>query len=121
MNRKQRRAMAKKGRTRQKKMAKVENQMGMDFDTVKGLASNLENIQGKVRIIHQAITELPAEEVNTAKMVEDLQGLGNELKAIGLQGKKMGPAVQKALQEAVDKSQGAIDNLTHLLVTDEEG
>jgi hypothetical protein len=121
MNRKQRRAMAKKGRTRQKKMKKVENQMGMDFETVKALASNLENIQSRVQTIHQAITEIPADEVNAPKMTEDLRDLAVELKAIGLQGKKMGPAVQKALEEAVDKSQEAIDNLNKILVPDDEG
>jgi hypothetical protein len=121
MNRHQRRALAKKQRSRQKKMRKVEDKMGMDFDTVKVLASSLEDIQARVQVIHQAITEIPAEEVNTIKMTEDLRGLAQELKTIGLQGKKMGPAVQKALEEAVEKSQEAIENLNRLLVPDDEG
>ena len=111
MNRKQRRALAKQNRKRQNKLKKVEDRMGTDFETVKILASQLEGIQTKVQIIHQAIQEIPTEELDGVKMLEDLDGLKDQLSGIREQGKTMGPAVQGALEEAIEKAVEAMVEL----------
>ncbi len=111
MNRQQRRAMERKARKRNKKMKQVENRMGTDFEKVKVLASRLEEIQTKVQTIHQAFSEIPVEELNATKMVEDLTEMKNELQKVRKQGASMGPAVRKALEEAIEKSEEAVGKL----------
>ena len=121
MNRKARRALAKKARKRNKKMKKVENRMGNDFEAVKVLATRLEGIQKKVQTVHQAFNEIPLEELNMEKMVEDLNAMKDELQAVRKQGASMGPAVRKALEEAIAKSEEAIGQLVTITQTQEAG
>ena len=121
MNRKARRALAKKARKRNKKMKKVENRMGNDFEAVKVLATRLEGIQKKVQTVHQAFNEIPLEELNMEKMVEDLNAMKDELQAVRKQGASMGPAVRKALEEAIAKSEEAIEQLVTITQTQEAG
>ena len=121
MNRKARRALAKKARKRNKKMKKVENRMGNDFEAVKVLATRLEGIQKKVQTVHQAFNEIPLEELNMEKMVEDLNAMEDELQAVRKQGASMGPAVRKALEEAIAKSEEAIEQLVTITQTQEAG
>ena len=119
MNRKARRALAKKTRKRNKKMKKVENRMGDDFEAVKVLATRLEGIQKKVQTVHQAFNEIPLEELNMEKMVEDLNAMKDELQAVRKQGASMGPAVRKALEEAIAKSEEAVAQLVSITQTQE--
>ena len=120
MNRKQRRALAKQNRSRQKKMRRVEDKMGMDFNAVKDLASRLERVQTKVNTMQQAMAEIPKEELNTAKLAADMEEMEVELQAVRKSGKTLGPAVQKALEEAIEQTREVVASLNEVVADDAE-
>jgi hypothetical protein len=120
MNRKQRRTLAKKQRLRGKKMKQVENRMGTDFDAVKALASTLEAVQTTLLTVKQAIEEIPSGELNSAKLLEDVEECAEQLQHVRKSGSSMGTAVQGALEEAVAKSDVAVAELRTLLGVGED-
>lgn len=120
MNRKQRRHMKSQERKRKRKIRTVEKKMGTDFEMVTQVASRIEGVQETLKTMYQAVQEIPLEELNRGKMLENMEACNVQLQEIRLEGSTMGPAVRAALEEALEKSTAAVAELEKLLIVEEE-
>ena len=116
MNRQQRRALAKQQRKWAKKMALAEKKVGADMATVSTIAVQIQDIQTTLETLQQAIHEIPFEELNQQKMLEDVEDCRTKMLEIRAKASSMGPAVKGALDEAVSKSEEAADAIGKALM-----
>jgi NACalpha-BTF3-like transcription factor len=103
MNRKQRRAFAKQKRVNKKKVRTVERKLGTDYESVQGMAVVMERVKDRMTTIQQAIEQIPADELDSAKLIKDLLHSQQELKTVRTASEKMGPAVQQAVNDAIEQ------------------
>ena len=115
MNRKQRRAFAKQKRANKKKVRAVERKLGTDYESVQGMAVVMEQVKDRMATIQQAIEEIPQEELNSEKLFQDLLQSHRELEKVQKASKKMGPAVQQAINDAIEQLTQASNGLEEAL------